>query len=532
MKKKANPGNIVCAGDGAGSCSEAQCCETDTTKCGGVSLSCPAGKYSPDKTKAIGNDANTVCCTANKNTCTGFTCAAASGRKLKASPADTVCAGDGAGSCDDAQCCIDDPAKCAGIGGVTCPSHRWQNPTLNGVDATAGTKNTVCCEDRALCSQSQCDVGMATKKQVCTKGSNKQECTNCDCCESNPGLCGSISPVQCSSTNHFWDSAKANVVFTDPADSCCSAKSNCGAFNCHNYQTKKTGAANIFCTGGTGGTCDHAQCCETDTTKCGGVAALSCPAGKYSPDKTKAIGNDANTACCTADKNSCASFTCSAANAMKKKANPGNIVCAGDGAGSCSEAQCCETDTTKCGGVSLSCPAGKYSPDKTKAIGNDANTVCCTANKNTCTGFTCAAASGRKLKASPADTVCAGDGSGSCDDGQCCIDDPDKCAGIGGVTCQAPSYFNAALVAGRAATATTKNYVCCSLSANCEDTSFPTPGVTILETCPAPDSSNGSPNGGGSGGSGGGGSGISSGFRLAPKGFVTSCLMVTLAHMK
>jgi len=528
MTKKAttSPADIFCVGEGEGTCDDALCCKADTTKCGGVTLSCPAKKFSPTKSVSIGSgNANTVCCTQNKATCADYTCSAANGRKLKANPAGTLCAG-GADRCDDATCCINDPDKCAGIGGVTCPSHRWQNPDLKGVSATAGSKNTVCCDDKALCATVSCDVGMETKQQVCTKGSNKQECTNCDCCESNPGLCGSISPVTCNSTNHFWDSGKTNDVYTDPAVSCCSPKGNCGGFSCEAWKTKKTDAAKKFCNGGTGGSCDSTQCCDMDTTKCGGVT-LSCPEKKFSPSKSVSIGSgDANTACCTQNKKTCADYPCSEPNAMKKKATPAEIICVGEGEGTCNEALCCEADTTKCGGVALSCPPTKFSPTKSVSIGSgNANTVCCTQNKATCADYPCDAGMGRKLKASPEGTLCAG-GAGSCDDARCCINDPDKCAGIGGVTCKAPSYYDAALTAGISATATTKNYVCCSLSETCEDALPGPPGLTILQKCPASASVSS-----GEGAAVFSGT-VNSGFRLAPKGFVTSCLMATLAYLK
>jgi len=327
----------------------------------------------------------------------------------------------------------------------------------------------------------------------------------------------------------FSPSKSVSIGSGDANTACCTQnKKTCADYPCSepNAMKKKATPAEIICVGEGEGTCNEALCCEADTTLCGGVA-LSCPEKKFSPTKSVSIGSgDANTVCCTQNKKTCADHPCSEANAMKKKATPAEIICVGEGEGNCNDALCCEADTTKCGGVALTCPPTKFSPTKSVSIGSgNANTVCCTQNKATCADYPCDAGMGRKLKASPEGTLCAG-GAGSCDDARCCINDPDKCAGIGGVTCKAPAYYDAALTAGISATATTKNYVCCSLSETCEDALPGPPGLTILQKCPASASVSSGEGAARMSGT------VNSGFRLAPKGFVTSCLMATLAYLK
>jgi len=128
-----------------------------------------------------------------------------------------------------------------------------------------------------------------------------------------------------------------------------------------------------------------------------------------------------------------------------------------------------------------------------------------------------------------ATTYCSG-AVGTCTDDLCCKADVTKCGGIGGVTCQAPYYYNAAK-AGVAATATTKNTVCCTAPATCEAVNFQ---VTLKDPCPtpAPGAGGGGGGGGGTGGTSGGGSGTASGgFRVVPAVFATSWLMATFAFV-
>merc|ERR1719214_408254 len=58
-------------------------------------------------------------------------------------------------------------------------------------------------------------------------------------------------------------------------------------------------------------TADVGQCCEADTTKCGGLSSNPCTVATHFRDPTKAgvaAGSDAATLCCTA-KASCSGFT-------------------------------------------------------------------------------------------------------------------------------------------------------------------------------------------------------------------------------
>merc|ERR1712224_602238 len=108
---------------------------------------------------------------------------------------------------------------------------------------------------------------------------------------------------------------------------------------------------------------NEAECCELDTSKCGGQATetQTCDTGFYWDDSKAdtAIGADAKAACCTAVK-TCAQVTC--ASGMKTKAGVGASNCTAEEMVStkCQFAgTCCEKDTTKCGGADVTCPSGK-----------------------------------------------------------------------------------------------------------------------------------------------------------------------------
>jgi hypothetical protein len=226
---------------------------------------------------------------------------------------------------------------------------------------------------------------------------------------------------------------------------------------------------NLKCTSATASAAVCTNCCEKDTTKCGGNTVV-CASGKYL-DSTKAGmaggANDAarKTACCTADA-TCAMATCGPG--MKAKTSAAAMKC-GSTAASCLPATCCEKDTAKCGGNTVVCASGKYL-DSTKADmaggANDAarKTACCTAAA-TCAMATCGP--GMKANTSAAATKCTSNAA-SCLQSTCCEFDTTKCGGrTVKFTCAATDVAKAADTAG------TTKALCCMTK----------PVAPIMATC-------------------------------------------------
>jgi len=249
------------------------------------------------------------------------------------------------------------------------------------------------------------------------------------------------------------------------------------------------------CGTATCGAGDEGKCCEDDATKCKGIGGIVCASNHY-VDMTKfgspATSSDKNTVCCTA-KATCAGYTCSGAG-RKLKATPGDHHCGTATCGAGDEGTCCEDDATTCKWITgIVCPGTSYrdsTKDGSAATSSDKNSVCCTA-KATCDTHTCGA--GMKLKASPETLRCNTKTCGSGDESTCCIDDPNKCKGITGVSCSSGKYKSSANW-NLPATANDKNTVCCAAFATCEAVY-----------------GSGSGGGGGGGGGDGGGGGTAGG---------------------
>jgi hypothetical protein len=215
----------------------------------------------------------------------------------------------------------------------------------------------------------------------------------------------------------------------------------------------KADLTNLKCTSATASAAVCTNCCEKDTTKCGGNTVV-CGSGKYQdPTKAGMAGvNDAagKTACC-AVKAKCAAATCAAG--KKPKASANAMECASNAA-SCSQSTCCEKDTTKCGGNTITCGSGKYQ-DPTKAgtagVNDAAGIAACCAVKAKCAAATCAA--GKKPKASANATECASNAA-LCSQSTCCEKDTTKCGG-NTITCESTQSMKAADTAG-----TTKAQCC------------------------------------------------------------------------
>jgi hypothetical protein len=290
-------------------------------------------------------------------------------------------------------------------------------------------------------------------------------------------MCGGIGGVSCA-TGYYEDSAKAGTAATSSTKNtaCCTAKATCTGYSCSAGYTLKASPGNIMGTGATS-SLSNSMCCDTDATKCLGIGSVVCATGYYE-DSTKAgtaaTATYKNTVCCTA-KATCTGYSCSAGYTLK--ASPGNIMGTGD-TSTLSTGTCCDNDVTKCFGIgSVVCATGYYEDSAkagTAATATDKNTVCCTA-KATCTGYSCSA--GYKLKASPGNIMGTG-GTSTLSTTTCCDVDATTCGGIGGVTCPTGYYADSAKY-GTAATATTKDSVCCTARATCQGYSSCSTGMNV-----------------------------------------------------
>jgi len=215
----------------------AKCCEKDTTKCGGKTVACAAGKYE-DPTKAGmagGADAaaeKIACCT-DKATCAAATCAA--GTKAMTSASATKCSSNAA-SCDQATCCENDTTKCGAIA-VVCASGKYKDAMKAGMagGADAAAQKIACCTAKSTCAAATCAAGMKANTTAASKmcASHAASCSAGACCESDTTKCGGQTPkIACDST-HI--AKAADTVGTTKAQCCMTtpeipAMATCAAF--------------------------------------------------------------------------------------------------------------------------------------------------------------------------------------------------------------------------------------------------------------------------------------------------------------
>merc|ERR1711972_1191896 len=227
-KLKSNAGSIYCA---VATCNQGNCCDTDTSTCGGggaVACTTPATHYW-DTTKAAttrGATPGTACCSAKVN-CGSHTCAA--GYKAKGSAASITCA---LGTCTTAECCDVINTECAGINVATCTygSNYFKDPAKGGTTPT--TSGIDCCSLKATCpSTYACPTGQVLKTSRCNGAVGT--CNDLGCCE--------------------WLD-----------------KSTCSTFSAPSGYKLKSNAGSIYCAVAT---CNQGNCCDTDTSTCGGGGA-------------------------------------------------------------------------------------------------------------------------------------------------------------------------------------------------------------------------------------------------------------------
>merc|ERR1712217_880406 len=183
-----------------------------------------------------------------------------------------------------------------------------------------------------------------------------------------------------------WDTAKAGTIAgATPSTTCCTARMACSQTTVANACVHGRKLKAVYCTSsaGTSASCD-ANCCETDTGKCGGYFSKVCtnPTTHYwdSAKANTVIGSSSpSSACCTA-KQTCygtPSTVCAAGRRKKMQ------YCATSSTASAAcNANCCEPDTTKCRFSGVVCPPNHY-VDQAKwgstATSTNMTATCCTA---------------------------------------------------------------------------------------------------------------------------------------------------------
>jgi hypothetical protein len=227
----------------------------------------------------------------------------------------------------------------------------------------------------------------------------------------------------------------------------------------------KTNAATLYCASTVGG-CTNANCCDSDTTKCGGTN-VACGANQYKDASKNGVTGTTAALCCT-NQAACSTLTCAAGYKQKT----GTLYCATNACSATTDSgTCCEGDTTKCGGTNVACGANQYKDTAKNGVTGTTAALCCT-NQAACSTLTCPA--GYKQKTGThhcATNAC----SATTDSGTCCDADATKCAGIGSVTCTyGTSYYWDTAKAGTAATATNKATTCCTEKAQCS-AAYPPP---------------------------------------------------------
>lgn len=351
----------ACTG-GAGTCTLAQCCVTDTTLC--RSYTCTtANKYVPAALYSTLRGANpdTTCCTETKGTCAAAQCSADQGWTLNTAAA--RCATNACAS-NTAACCVVTPTSCRASVLACSDSDKYKVVATALTATTQDTFDTNCCTGtKAICaSDFNCDSGtiplpgntvLGGAFPRCTS-STVASCTDTNCCETIYGNCAyqAQQGTACNAAT-FLDATKYAVVATTATfqANCCTTKVTCSATpTCSAGFKARTNLAAISCVGAA---CTNTECCIADTTTCGG-SNFACAANTYLSNAAATTLTQAG--CCSAQAN-CGSITCDATYSTQN-ANSATTFCGG---ATCSIAQCCTAIPTKCAGsVAYTCPVGYY----------------------------------------------------------------------------------------------------------------------------------------------------------------------------
>jgi len=186
------------------------------------------------------------------------------------------------------------------------------------------------------------------------------------CCDVKVNTCQWASQsTSCGSDKHSPHSKRTVAVKADKSDfvtQCCVAKKTCD-ITCPTGMKDKTDKATSKCDGDT---CDLAECCQYDDTKCFGKMNTGTTCGTltkvYDPTKAGVTVTTYATDCCkTAVK--CSTYTCPAG--YKADQSKATKDCFGP---ACTQGECCTVDTTKCAGVTPD--AGQTCDVTTELAGN------------------------------------------------------------------------------------------------------------------------------------------------------------------
>merc|ERR1719263_1058890 len=233
-KLKSTASSLKCAMGTCATSDESTCCEADTTKCGGASITCPTGTFAKAATTVGTTEA--ACCTA-KAACDANACAA--GYKLKTNAASMNFTTETCSTSDQSTCCEKDDTKCGGQASSwatsVCDSGMYLDSTKNGV---TGNTSALCCTAKATCAGYACSsvtpilmtLKTAAATTHCTGAS--ATCTASTCCDVDTTKCGGAT-VTCDS-NQYKDQTKYGTAAGSTADAmkaaCCTAKATCTAF--------------------------------------------------------------------------------------------------------------------------------------------------------------------------------------------------------------------------------------------------------------------------------------------------------------
>jgi len=325
---------VACSTNSA-SCAKGTCCMDDTTKCGGITVPCDAGKYWD--TLKVGIVAGTTdtskksnCCT-SFGTCTGYSSCAA-GYKLKANPGTLYCASSSCATSDASTCCELDTTKCGGVTALTCDNDKYWDTAKAGTAITTPitdtTKKSSCCSSRGTCAgYSSCAAGYKLKSSPGSIYCASMFCTTGEastCCEVDTSKCGGMATEVAGSgfgsgfavtapamytcdASEYWDTAKAattaGATHALTKTNCCTAKAHCDSYTCPSNYNPITNAATTDC-GTNAASCTQNLCCTADTTKCAHTT-VTCDTGFYKDSaKDGATAGSTTTAqksaCCTA----------------------------------------------------------------------------------------------------------------------------------------------------------------------------------------------------------------------------------------
>jgi len=195
-------------------------------------------------------------------------------------------------SCDCNNCCKINPDTCRGKrSSESCDSGSEYNDAKRG--ATVDASNTY----KATCCMTKTTPAPASNTCSNTDVAAKAVAggTFCDLATEAVGVAKANTAVKADGTDY-----KAN---------CCVAKVKCDSVTCSAGRKLISNAATKKCTIAP---CQESECCESDTTKCRGVAG-TCDTGKFrDPAKAgaAATSTDFKEKCCSA-KATCADFKAS-----------------------------------------------------------------------------------------------------------------------------------------------------------------------------------------------------------------------------